>query len=226
MPQPQSQILKQLPFPMVAMLAGSLLLGVAYNSASPLGVRAAKAQESATAVPSATSPSRTGYGNETISLTMESARNPRVPGSPYGNQVVAVGLEPVQPVQPMQTAPAQLTFKNTFPSLVWPEVQLLQKSGEIMLVDARMTTYFQAEHIPGAVSLPANSSETELTAFAAKYPKATPLIVYCGSSTCPMAHNLADLLASQYGYVNIKLMPGGFAEYRIAQAQAGTGGGK
>jgi len=42
----------------------------------------------------------------------------------------------------------------------------------------------------------------------------------------PMAHSLADLLASQYGFANIKLMPGGFAEYRIAQAQAGTGGGK
>jgi rhodanese-related sulfurtransferase len=221
MPQAQSQIMKQSPLPMVAMLVASILLGVAYNNASPLGVRGSKPEEKAVAMaPPAASNSRTGYVNQTISLTVEGARNTHVPGSPYGNQTVTVGLEPAQ------TAVPPPVVKSTFPSLAWPEVQPLLKSGQVMLVDARVATYFQAEHIPGAVSLPANSSVVELTAFAAKYPKATPLIIYCGSTSCPMAHNLADLLGSQYGYSNIKLMPGGFAEYRVAEAQAGAGGGK
>src|SRR5690348_8577467 len=103
MPQAQSQIIKQSPLPMVAMLVASILLGVAYNNASPLGVRGAKPTEkAAVAVPPAISNSRTGYVNETISLTMEGVRNTRVPGSAYGNQTVTVGLEPAQvvPSQP------------------------------------------------------------------------------------------------------------------------------
>jgi rhodanese-related sulfurtransferase len=226
MPQAQPPILKQSSLPMAAMLVASILLGVAYNNASPLGVHGAKPEEKAAtvaAMPPATAHSRTGYANETISLTVEGARNPRPAGGPYGNQTVKVGLEPAQAAQ---TAPASPPAKDSFPSLAWPEVQTLLKNPQNLLVDARVAYFYQAEHIPGAVSLPANSSAEELTAFAAKYPKATPLIIYCGSPSCPMAHNLADLLAGQYGYSNIKLMPGGFAEYRVAEAQPGAGGGK
>src|SRR3954453_9939778 len=99
MPQAQPPILKQSPLPMAAMLVASILLGVAYNNASPLGVRGAKPEEktvAAAAVPAATTHSRTGYANETISLTVEGARNPHPAGSPYGNQTVKVGLEPAQ----------------------------------------------------------------------------------------------------------------------------------
>ncbi|MDB6109811.1 MAG: hypothetical protein JWR69_1561 [Pedosphaera sp.] len=221
MPQIQSQIFKRSPLPLAAMLGASLLLGVAYNNASPLGVRGAKPPEKVVvASPPATSNSRTGYANETLSLTLEGARNVRTPGTAYGNQTVAMGLVPAQAAFP----PSMV--QSAFPNLAWPEVQTLLKSPQNLLVDARVGTYFQAEHIPGAVSLPANSPVVELTAFAAKYPKTTPLIIYCGSASCPMAHNLADLLGSQYGYSNIKLMPGGFAEYRVAQSQAEAGGGK
>jgi rhodanese-related sulfurtransferase len=221
MPQAQSQILRQSSLPMVAMLVGSLLLGVAYNNASPLGVRGAKPPEKVAAVsPPAASNSRTGYANETLSLALEGPRNARPAGAAYGNQTVAMGLAPAQ------AAPPPSVVQSAFPSLTWPEVQTLLKNPQNLLVDARVGTYFQAEHIPGAVSLPANSPVADLTAFAAKYPKTTPLIIYCGSASCPMAHNLADMLGNQYGYTNIKLMPGGFAEYRVAQSQAEAGGGK
>src|SRR4051794_33085809 len=115
MPPAQSQILRQSSLPMMAMLTGSLLLGVAYNNASPLGVRGAKAPEKAvTASPPASSNSRTGYANETVSLTLEGARNPRPAGSAYGNQTVAMGLAPIQ------AAPSPSVVQSAFPSLAWP----------------------------------------------------------------------------------------------------------
>src|SRR4051812_2408914 len=125
MPQAQSQIIKQTPQPMVAMLVASILLGVAYNNASPLGVRGSKPEEKTTAavaMPPAVSHSRTGYANETVSLTIEGARNTHVPGSPYGNQTVTVGLEPAQAAAPPPAA------KSIFPTLAWPEVQPLLKN--------------------------------------------------------------------------------------------------
>ena len=73
---------------------------------------------------------------------------------------------------------------------------------------------------PGAVSLPAASSPAELAGFAAKYPKDTAIVVYCGSSSCPLSHQLTTILMTQFGDTNIREMPGGYAEYRISEAQA------
>jgi rhodanese-related sulfurtransferase len=216
-----AQTTEKLILPVLAMLVASILLGAAYNSASPLGVHSAKSKDSSVSpLAPAISGSRTGYVNETVSLVLEGVSGTRPAGGVYGNQTMALGLAPAQPGSP---APA---VKHNLPSLTWPEVKALLKDTQNVLVDARVVSFYQAEHIPGAISLPSNSPTNELAAFVAKYPKTTPLIVYCGSSSCPMAHHLAELLSGSYGYSNVKLMPGGFAEYRTVEAQAVAGGAK
>jgi rhodanese-related sulfurtransferase len=102
--------------------------------------------------------------------------------------------------------------------LDWPQAKLLQSQGKVTLVDARSAVFFQTEHIPGAVSLPADSTAADLTAFAESHPKSSALVVYCGSPDCPLAEQLAHLLSSRFGYTNVSLMPGGFAEYRLAES--------
>jgi rhodanese-related sulfurtransferase len=191
------QTISRLGPPMAWVLIASVLLGFAYNAASPLGVRSSNSavQSSREAPVPAKAIPATGYYNETVSLVLEG-------GAPSGS-----------------TAPGR-----TVPSLAWPEVKGLLRSGEILLIDARVAAYYQAEHIPGAISLPANSPPADIAAFATQHPKNAPVVVYCGSTTCPMAHQLADVLVGQHGYSNVKLMPGGFAEYRLAETQAGTGG--
>jgi rhodanese-related sulfurtransferase len=93
-------------------------------------------------------------------------------------------------------------------------------------VDAREAVYYQTEHIPGAISLPAGSPPADLIAFVTKYPRETALVVYCGSPQCPLSHQLVAVLTGQLGYSNVREMPGGFAEYRQAEAQSSKGGTK
>jgi rhodanese-related sulfurtransferase len=87
------------------------------------------------------------------------------------------------------------------------------------LVDARLAAHYEAEHIPGAISLPSTSSPADVAAFVARHGKDTVFTVYCGSAQCGMSHNLASLLAAQ-GCKQVKIMTGGFAEYRAAQSGA------
>ena len=188
--------------PMAGILLASIVLGFAYNEASPLGVRSANS--ALISSQAATAPARiippSGYFNETISMKLEGA-GPSIPGSG-----------------------TPTTGTRTVPTLTWPEVKASLRGGQVLLLDARVASYYQAEHIPGAISLPANSAPADIATFAGQHPKNAPIIIYCGSTSCPMAHQLADVLVGQHGYSNIKVMPGGFAEYRLAEAQVGTGG--
>ena len=191
--------------PMAGVFIASVVLGFAYNAASPLGVRSASS--AARPFLGAAAPARvipaTGYFNETLSMTLEGA-GPLGTESGSGMAVPAAGHRPV-------------------PTLTWLEVKASLRGGQVLLLDARVAAYYQAEHIPGAISLPANSAPAEIATFAAQHPKTTAIIIYCGSTSCPMAHQLADVLVGQHGYSNVKVMPGGFAEYRMAEAQTGAG---
>ncbi len=103
-------------------------------------------------------------------------------------------------------------------------MKALLDSGKIVLVDSRPKTAYDLGHIPGAVLLPSNAPLTELHAFAAKYPKDTALVVYCNSTTCRSSQQLARQLISLGGFRNVSEMPGGYAEYTMAQASPSKAG--
>jgi len=188
------------------MLVSALLVGAAFNSANPLGVRAASGA-SPTSSPAAASATgvKSIYENETVGLSLE----------PEGTSV-AVAAIPAAP-----SAPAIIPNAD---SLSWPETKKLLGAGRIVLVDARAAVYFQTDHIPGAVSLPAEAPPSELLAFASKYSKNAAIVVYCGSAQCPLANQLVAELRDQLAFSNVREMPGGYAEYRQAEAQAGKRG--
>ncbi len=206
---------------MGAMLVVALLLGLAFNTMNPLGVRwslpakdtAASANPAANQGPTSPRGPVPLYNNETLGLSLEAE-------SPTAARAAAVA-----PVAAPAIAPAPSVVPSV-PSLTWPETRQLLATGQIVLVDARAAAYYQTEHIPGAISLPAASSPADFAAFAAKYPKATPFVVYCGSASCPLSNQLVSLLMSQYGYTNIREMPGGFVEYRQVESQAAPGGAR
>ena len=87
-------------------------------------------------------------------------------------------------------------------------------------MDARLKANYDIGHIPGAILLPATSSAEELRAFAEKYPKSTAFVTYCGSDSCHMSHQLAEALIKICGFTHVSNMPGGYAEYTIANAAA------
>lgn len=185
--------------------AAAVGLGVIYNGASPLGVRPPQASAAANAaapgvVTGNPAIARQGYFNETLTLSLDPA-----PGS----------LTPARATHP---SPAAVVPPTQLPSLTWPQVQALLAAQQVVVVDARTKAAYELGHIPGAVLLPANATIPELQAFAAKYPKHTPLVVYCSSTSCHTSQNMAQQLATVAGFKNVSTMPGGFAEYTLAQA--------
>ena len=175
---------------MVLLLTAACCVGFAYNSVSPLGVR----RPSKT--PAEAAPVVQHNGAENFGPIQHLSLWPNT-DSPFADR-----------------ATEGLTLINAATSkMTWPQTKQLLAQNQIVLVDARTADYYQTEHIPGAVSLPASSSQSQLAAFAANYPKDTTLVVYCASAQCPLAGDLARVLHKKFGFANVHVMQGGMAEY-------------
>jgi len=174
----------------IAILGAAVALGLVYNIASPLGVRAPKPENQA-AIP------------------------PVISNTPAFPLIAPV---PTNSASVTTTSPPLTTNASAF-AVRWGEVKHLLEAGQIVLVDGRPKTAYDIEHIPGAVSLPADSAPAEFIAFATKYPQHTAVVVYCGSDNCDAARELAEKLRTELGFANVKEMPGGLVEYRVAESQ-------
>ncbi|MEY3894492.1 MAG: hypothetical protein RLZZ214_11 [Verrucomicrobiota bacterium] len=168
---------------MSGILLAATVLGLAYNQASPLGVRAGK--------PAGIAPKRSGFVNETVSLTLETASGVAAPVIP----------KPARDI----------------PNLSWAQVKPLLAAGKVVLVDARAKATYDLGHIPGAISLPSNSQAAEFQAFAKTQPPGTTIVAYCGSESCHASRQTLDSLAKIGGFTRLNAMPGGYAEFLAAQ---------
>ena len=174
-------------------------------------VPAAASAELAAVVPEKVAPEKVvpgnAYRNETIAVKHVPAA-----GNPYRNETVAVKHVPAPAPQP---AAAQDAAKPV--AVTWPEVKKMIATGEAVLVDARPLVAFQAGSIPGAVSLPSNRIKDEIPEFIKKYATDKWLIVYCSDQGCASSEQVAATLLRDYGYQHVFHMPGGYAEWRIAE---------
>ena len=182
---------------MSAILLTAVALGVAYNSASPLGVRAPGASGS--------------HEEESASLS----------AMPETENDPAIHNETIQAlIVPSAESEVQSTLKSLPPAMTWREVKPLLAGGRVVVVDGRDEQAYALGHIPGAVSLPMDQLKEQISSFTARYPKDTPLVIYCASVRCQTANTQARALAEQHGYSNVCEMPGGFAEWRVSEPQA------
>jgi rhodanese-related sulfurtransferase len=181
----------------IAILGTAVVLGLVYNVASPLGVRAPKTEDEAPNLP-------TNSRALAPQLTTSVATNPSTE----------------------TTTSATSVTNASDAALLWVQVKPLLATGQILLVDARAKMAYDIEHIPGAVSLPVESAPADFIAFAMKHPKDTAIVVYCGSDNCDLSHELAEKLRTDLGYTNVREMPGGIAEWRVAAGKATPPGSK
>ncbi len=184
------------PGEMVVIFLAAACLGTAYNAMSPLGVRFSTGTAPAAFAPA---PAQAAEVERDPALQNETLTAAILTGGP------AMG-------------PASGAQKLTV-SMAWAEVKPLLARGEIVLVDGRDDAAFEAGHIPGAVSLPLRSLSEKAAEFSTKYAQAKPLVTYCGSVGCPIAHVLAEQLRNDYGYTDVREMPGGYVEWRTAEAK-------
>ena len=81
-----------------------------------------------------------------------------------------------------------------------------------MVFDARVPEQYEAGHLPGARNLPVGDADWRLGAYASLLTPATPILVYCGGADCLDALELAVKLRA-YGFQDLTLYPGGYAEW-------------
>lgn len=107
--------------------------------------------------------------------------------------------------------------RDGFPRVTWNEARPWVQSGQWLLIDARSEAQFNNSHLPGAVSLPANAFPEALEFFAAEHGTDRPAVIYCDSSGCDVSAELAARLQRELGWLEVRILEGGFLEWRRKQ---------
>ena len=97
-----------------------------------------------------------------------------------------------------------------FPRISWQETAPRVQSGRWLLVDARDEEQFAAKHIPGSISLPAQSYPEMLEFFAEEHGMTKTVVIYCGTEDCDLSTELALRLRDEIGFTDIRVLDGGF----------------
>lgn len=195
-----------------AIFLTSVLLGLVCNASSPVGIRWSD--------PSRSSP---------LSSQPDQAIAPRQPAIPVANSVppslaAATANSNSFPSDSIDPAPPPSTdFVPPTPAS-WTEIKPLALQGQVLMVDARPHSFFEAGHIPRAVNLPEPPSPQEWTVFCQQYSTNTPIVVYCSSTSCSISFKLAARLAKEGGYTFVRYMTGGYLEYLREEILANLGG--
>jgi rhodanese-related sulfurtransferase len=108
---------------------------------------------------------------------------------------------------------------GTIPTVKWPGVKALLANGGLVLIDARSFESYETNHIPSAISIPAEISDSGLNLKTSKYSRSQPIVVYCASESCHLSAALA-LRLRQLGFTNVQDMKGGLAEYLLAEQES------
>lgn len=109
--------------------------------------------------------------------------------------------------------PTRAVGPNAFP-LTWGQVQPMVGTSQIVLLDARPRTQFDAGHIPGALSLPENSPADAFAAVLKAHPADTRFVAYCAGTGCSEAFRLANRLIREHGATNAHFLIEGYTDWQ------------
>jgi hydroxyacylglutathione hydrolase len=98
---------------------------------------------------------------------------------------------------------------QTIPTLTLADVSTQLERDNPVVLDVRSEAEWKSGHVPGSLNLPLGSLDQRM----AEIPDARPLIVHC--QTGARAAMAAGLLRAR-GFQDVRLFPGGFAEWRAS----------
>ena len=191
------------------LLVAASALGLVYNTATPLGVTFGTRVTTSSSNPAAPGI----YSNETVAMTPQTQRATPAPNARIQNETLAISVLPTN-TAPIDPPPGP----NNTPAMTWPQVKELAEKNQIVLVDAREPSAFEAGHVPNAVSLPTRLLRENIDNFMAEVPRDKPIAGYCANPRCPLSRNLARALVEQYGYKDVRDVPGGYTEWLVNQS--------
>ncbi len=99
------------------------------------------------------------------------------------------------------------------PAVAPDEVTLpgaLAMGQALLWVDARPDAQYEAEHIPGAISLNEDRWGELLPQFLTSWSPEKQTVVYCSSQSCAASHEVARRLREEAGLKNVFVLHGGW----------------
>ena len=131
--------------------------------------------------------------------------------------VAGIVYHALSPVGFLQNPSAVAEVTRRFYSVDIPEIDTVEmerivEEGTIPLFDTRFFRDYNRGTIPGARSLPINSSLSERQAILGSTPKSQRIVVFCQSSGCGFADEIAQFLKFN-GYEHTVIYRGGYREW-------------
>jgi rhodanese-related sulfurtransferase len=106
-------------------------------------------------------------------------------------------------------------LKNLLPKVDARLARKLVNAGSVV-VDARFPIDFESKHLDGAINISIDATTEQRQEKLAGVPKNARIIVYCQSSSCPFAIQVARELLDD-GYTDILYFKGGWLEWVAAE---------
>lgn len=131
--------------------------------------------------------------------------------------VVGILYHALSPIGFLRNPSAVAEVTRRYYSIDVPEIDITEteraiESKTIQLYDARYSRDYVRGTIPSAKNLSINSSLTERQQMLGATPKSQRIVVFCQSSGCGYADEVAQFLKF-YGYENVVIFRGGYREW-------------
>ncbi len=127
--------------------------------------------------------------------------------------------KPEVTVSPAAPPPIAADTSGPMPSLViWEAAQVRVARGELTLVDIRTAPEYAAGHLPGAVSLPAESSSAVIAEFRTNQRSSKPILIYGTWTGSSQTFNHARRLLKEHGFGRVECLHDGFIDLRLKSA--------
>ncbi len=106
----------------------------------------------------------------------------------------------------------KIQLKRTEPASVQDEVtasEVRALGDKVLWVDARPRAKFEAEHLPGAVSLNEDEWDRLVPTFLDAWEPEKTVVVYCDGGSCDASHAVARTLREDLKLENVRVLKGG-----------------
>ncbi len=130
--------------------------------------------------------------------------------------LAAVGTQWFHPRAPQQWYLSQEPLR---PDEVTLDLVAKRWHGDVLWMDARPRSQYEAGHIPGALTFSEQEAEQLMTEYFLQLQDNTkPIVVYCGSEACQTSRKIADYLKPRLPTESIYALRGGWGAWESAHA--------
>ena len=92
-------------------------------------------------------------------------------------------------------------------------VKTVVEKNQRLILDVRPIEFYELGHLPGALSFPPETFETDIRQLKEIADLNKAILVYCSGFDCSAAHNFAEKL-QKLNYTDVKVYSGGFEQWQ------------